>query len=233
MELSIITDDTSVKLPIFNKWKLKYSVGIDIRMDSKIKQLLSEYNINYPTNDIENELLFKKLLRDFVRPAIQMYGGMFTEVRHFAPKISPLIPTKIYFVSGRYGLIPENQEIIPYYYQIETLNDVEVVDKKFNIKEKIQNLIEKSDVIIFFLPKHYIAYLIKNDFFKEFLFNSYLIIVSSDEYRDYFLQFQNVLFLNRIGVARIGKKNREIILKFLEQHVRIKKGYSFVSHKKK
>jgi hypothetical protein len=215
MGLSIITDDTSVKLPKFNKWKQKYAAGIDIRKDPIIKSRLSQYNFDYPVDDIENEILFKRTLCDFVRPAKQMYGGMFTEIRHFAELLSASIPTEIFFISGRYGIIPENQEIIPYYFRIEDIEDVQIVDKKFNINQKIKEIIKNSEIIIFLLPKHYIAHLIKIGFFNEELTKSSLIIVSSDEYQNYFSQFHNVLFLRRIGVARIGTKNREKILKFV------------------
>ena len=217
MRISIITDDTKVKLPVFNKWKLKFSKGIDIRKDTTIKSRLSEYNTKYPCDDIENESQFKKILHDFIRPANQMYGGMFTEVRYFGQKLSSLMPTQINFISGRYGLISENQEIIPYYYQIETTKHLEVADNKLQICEKINRILENNEIILFLLPKQYVEYFIKNGIFRKNLNKTHLIVVSSDEFREYFSQIPNVLFLRRIGVARIGEGNRKKILEYINK----------------
>lgn len=223
MEILIFTDDTGVKLPAYNKWKSQFSSGIDIRKDPTIKSRLSEYKIDYPTNDSENELLYVKVLNDLIRPANQMFAGMFSEVRHFSQTLSLLLPTKIYFISGRYGLISEHDEIIPYYFLIETVDDVKNADKKFNFIGKIQKLLSSDRILIFLLPKHYIEYLIEKKFFNEMVSKSQIIIVSSDEYRHYFAQFQNILFLRRKGVARIGSTNREIIIKIVKDIVQKQK----------
>ena len=210
MEVLIITDDTGVKLPTYNKWKSKFSSGIDIRKDPIIKSRLSDYNIDYPTNDSENELLYVNILNDFIRTANLMFGGMFSEDRHFSQTLSSFIPTKIYLIS-------ENNEIIPYYYHMGTSDDIKFADKKFDFVGKIQKLIDNEKILLFLLPKQYIEYLIESNFFNERISHSHIIIVSSDEYRKYFSQYRNVLFLRRIGIARIGNKNREMIIKFLKE----------------
>jgi len=217
MKILIFTDDTSVKLPTYYKWKVRYSRGIDIRKDPTIISRLNEYKLKIPSNDIENETQFKKVLHDFVRPAKQMFGGMFNEVRCFAEQELPsFISTQIYFLSGRYGIISENQEIIPYISHISTIAELEVVDKKFDITGKIHSLVDENDIILFLLPKEYIAHQIKKGLFEK-MTKSNFVIVSSMEFRDYFSQMPNVLLLHRIGVARIGIKNRQRIVEYVEE----------------
>lgn len=217
MKILIFTDDTGVKLPKFSKWKVRYSRGIDIRKDPIINSRLNECQLKIPSNDIENETQFKKVLHDFVRPAKQMYGGMFNEIRCFTEQELPsFISTQIFFISGRYGVISETQEIIPYSYHTSTIAELGLIEKKFDITRKIHSLFDENDIILFLLPKEYIEHLIKNGLFENMTKPNF-IIVSSIEFRDYFSQMSNVLLLNRIGVARIGKRNRERIIEYIEE----------------
>ena len=75
----------------------------------KVKKILEEKGLSIPRDDIENERIYRIVLKDFIMPAKEMYVGI----------TSPLLKLanygyKVYVISGRYGLIDANYEIIPY-----------------------------------------------------------------------------------------------------------------------
>jgi len=216
MEVLIITDDSGEKLPTFNKWRAKWSHGIDIRKYPPIKSQLNAYNVEYPTDDIENESAYKTLLNEFVRPAIEMFSGRFSEIRRFSQILSSFIPTKIYIISGRYGLITENDEIIPYHFQLKTPEDVKLLDEKFDVRSQIRKLEDNQKIFLFVLPFQYIEYLIEKKFFTEFSSNTPIILIARNDFKKNLSEFPNVTFLNRIGIARMGNQNRELILNLIK-----------------
>jgi hypothetical protein len=130
MKVAIFTEDTDVKLPPIDRWTGKYGRGIDITQDLKIRSLLESHNLAVPHDDIEIEDKYRKILHEFIRPARSMFAGMFAEVRIFADTVSGFAQTDLNIVSGRYGLIQENEEIIPYSHHIQTEKDLEILDKR-------------------------------------------------------------------------------------------------------
>ena len=217
MKIIIITDDSGVKLPVFNKWKNTYGKGIDISKNSEFISLLNSKNCECPTNDITKESIYRIILKQYIRPARSMFAGMFREVLLFVDKLSNKLPTELFVISGRYGLIDENFEIIPYHYHIDTLEKLTEVDNRTKLLIKIQKIIQKDVICILLLPKHYLQFFLKNKLFENIPKNSVLIIVSTEEYEEYSKKNDNIIFLHRIGVARIGKDNQRKIFAIIEK----------------
>ncbi len=70
---------------------------------------MEKEGLPYPRDNLEMEETYKKVLKDFVMPAYEMYAGI----------TSPLLKLvtcgyEVYVISGRYGLISAREKIIPY-----------------------------------------------------------------------------------------------------------------------
>lgn len=76
MKVVIFTEDTDVKFPPINRWTGKYSRGINITEDSQIISLLENHNLVIPHDDIKMENQYRKVLREFIRPARLMFAAM-------------------------------------------------------------------------------------------------------------------------------------------------------------
>jgi len=218
MKVVIFTEDTDVKLPPINRWTGKYGRGIDITENYQIMSLQEHHNLAVPHNDIEMEDQYRKVLHDLIRPARLMFAGMFSEVRTFADTISELVQTDLYIISGRYGMIQETEEIIPYSFHIQTEQDLGTLDELTDFSSRMVDAANKYEFIILLLPKHYLLYLLKYGFFDRLNRESSIIIVSSKKIQSDFSRYNNVDVLERKGVARIGNVNRDKILEIIKSH---------------
>ena len=216
MKALVLTDDSNVKLPKYNKWKITWGRGIQIEKNPEFLSALKQHDLPIPTNDIEHEDLYKKYLRDFSRPAKFMFAGMFTEVRLFADELKKTTPSEIIIISGRYGKIHEHDEIIPYDFFIETKKHLKTVDQQFQLLKNLKADLEGITHLIIFLPKFYIEYFIENRWFDQIPQKTQIIIVSSKDVENNLSKKQQILVLKRKGVARIGKENWIKILKLFD-----------------
>jgi len=219
MKVVIFTEETGVKLPPINRWTGKYGRGIEVAEDSQIISLLENYNLGVPHDDIEMESKYRKVLREFIRPARSMFAAMFAEVRTFADTLSDLIQTDLYIISGRYGLIQETEEIIPYSSHIQNDQDLKKLDERTDFSNRMLNAVNKHEFIVLLLPKHYLVYLLKHGWFNKLNKESSIIIVSSIKLQTAFTQYNNVDILERKGVARMGEVNRDKILDIIKSRL--------------
>lgn len=215
MKVVIFTEDSAVKLPPINRWTGKYGRGIDITEDPKIMSLLEIHNLAVPHDDIEIEDQYRDILHEFMRQARLMFAGMFAEVRLFADTVSEFAQTNLCIISGRYGLIQENKEIIPYSHHIKTEQDLEILDERTDFSNLMVDAANNHEIMIMLLPKHYLMYLLKRGCFDRFDKKLFIIIVSTKKLQSDFSNYSNVNVLERKGVARLGEKNRDEILKFI------------------
>ena len=216
MKAIILTDDTKCQLPPHNKWTNKFGCGSGILKKSEIRILLKNENISIPGNDLENEIHYREVLHEFLRPAKNMFGGRFSEVRVFAAQLSKSIPVEVLIVSGRYGLITDCAEIIPYDYSIQNITQLKNIDEKNQIFSKVKDRLTDSTYLIILLPKFYIEYLIKTQFFEKISSKMQIIIVTSKGLQNELLQFKNVIVFERKGVARLRSQNSDQILSLIQ-----------------
>lgn len=221
MKVVIFTEDTAVKLPPIDRWTGKYGKGIDITKNPKIISLLESHNLAVPHDDVEIEDQYREVLHEFMRSARSMFAGMFVEARIFAETVSEFAQTDLYIVSGRYGLIQENEEILPYSNHIRTENDLEILDERTDFSNLMVDAANDHDIMIVLLPKHYLMYLFKCGCFDRFNKQLSIIIVSTKKLQSDFSDYNNVNVLERKGVARLGEKNRDEILKFIKSQIDI------------
>jgi hypothetical protein len=216
MKIIMITDDSGAKLPPFNKWKNKYGKGINILKNPEILSILKTEKCNFPTDDIKKESFYQEIFREYIRPARYMFAGNFREVTVFGDILSKILPTEIFVISGRYGLISEKSNIIPYNFHVDTEEKLWELDKRTKLLLNIQKLLKREVICIMLLPKCYIQFFLKNNLFQNNLSEN-LIIVSLAEFEEILKTNENVVFFNRPGVARIGKENREKILNLIKR----------------
>ncbi|WP_238375092.1 YaaA family protein [Vulcanisaeta thermophila] len=98
------------------------------RYEEEVRKLLG----GLPGFDLENEGRYRELLRDFVKPAIEIYDGPeFRILRKYHDYIiNGLID--VYVLSARYGIIKGTSEIIPYNAYLGSVKDPsEVINKWF------------------------------------------------------------------------------------------------------
>lgn len=201
--------------PEINRRTGKLGKGIGITSDQDFKQTLRKNNLPIPTMDYENEIKYKEALEEYIRPAKTMFAGSFSEVRDFNERLNRTMDSKLYILSTRYGLTSENEKIIPYETTPFNSNILDQMNKKHNILRKMTKLSVDADYLILLLPRSCIEYLISHRWHQDL--PSYLKIVAVTSPRlEKDFNSETTVILPRVGVARIGTKNREEILDILE-----------------
>ena len=170
--------------------------------------------MDIPSDDIELEDEYKKVLREFVRPSILMFAGMYREVRGFYEKIEDIVDVDLYVISGRYGLIKDDEEIIPYDAYVENKKGAQELDERTNFSKHILEIANDVDLSMFFMATRYIQHIIDQGLLKKI--ESDIIVVSGKTIIDEIDDIENVTGLKKRGVARISWQNRNRILELLE-----------------
>jgi len=229
MNITIFTDESGVKLPEIKKWKNSFGRGVALEKDEEILNLLKKNGLSIPLYDFELEENYREVLCPYIRPAKNMFAGMFAEVRDFNEYLSESLKSSFYIISGRYGLLAENESIIPYSSHIKDETDLVNLSRRTDFTQKMLVNAKYSDVILIFLPSHFINYLLTVKWFDHFDSES-IIIVSSKQLRNQFSNKSNITVLERKGVARIGVKNREIIMEIIKSLNRKENDINFKSN---
>ncbi len=215
VSISIITDDSKTVFPGIHKWK-GMSRGKTIgELKDETSEILLKYNLSFPTTDLKLEPKYKEVLHKYVRPAKFMFTGPFSEVRSFSEEIKKYGDVSLYLLSGRYGVIDQEVEIIPY---DSTLNDevsLRNLDLSTSFSDNIKSISLHSDIVIFLLPKQTLEYLIEKRVFEVGKILKIAVCSKSTGTNMEKLGFE---IFNRPGVARIGVKNKEKILEIIKKY---------------
>jgi len=183
-EVVVITDDSGTILPPKNFWKSKFGTGIDIREHAEINRLLAEHGLGIPADDLDREEVYREILKDYLRPARVMYAGMFSEVRSFVDELGEVCNADLYIISRRYGLVNQHDEIIPHKYHIDSIEKLQVLDAAQGFSAKMREVCTGRTVLIFCLPKHYIAYLNSIRWFETIPEGTGVVMITSKEFAD-------------------------------------------------
>ncbi|MBP1908565.1 hypothetical protein [Methanolobus bombayensis] len=215
MNITIFTEESGVKLPEIRKWKKSSGKGKDISKDEVLISLLKKNDLSLPEYDIELEMKYRNVLHEFLRPAKTMFASMFFEVLNFKNELSNYEHTSLYIISGRYGLLKEDEIIVPYISNISNVGDVKLFDKRTKFCKKMFEEAKESDLILMFLPSYFINYLLSINWFSCLNTNTTVVLVTSKNFKNNFSDMPNVKILERKGVARIGIYNREEIISII------------------
>jgi len=211
----ILTEDTGMKLPSIKYDGNSIIRGYDITQYEPIIKKLQLSNLSVPTNDLDNEEKYLKVLKDYQRPAIQMFGGLFNEVKSFRTKISKVIRTDILILSRRYGLIDENEIIIPYDSGSRfSVDDVRKLDANTHFFSKIEKSLPQYSIYIFLLSGPVYEYLIEKNLFSSLPSQNQKFIVVGEFMHHFFKDLPNYHLFSKKGVSRLGsKENSNSIIK--------------------
>jgi len=148
---------------------------------NKVRRILAKHDLNMPSFDTELEDAYRNVLTMFMKPAEEMYGGVFAKIR----KIIQLLRSHgkhvdVYILSARYGLIEGTTPIIPYDATLKHMKPSEIRNwaQKLGITEKLKTILTQSyDLILVVLAKEY-AHAIKT-LLPSLLNNPRAIIVTA------------------------------------------------------
>ncbi len=223
MKAIILTDDTKSQLPSHNKWTNRFGIGSGIVKNPSICYLVKTENIKFPTNDIENEGIYKKKLQEYIRPAENMFGGRYSEIRYFENQLKKILSVEVLIISGRYGLITGDTEIIPYNHSISTITQLKDFDVKNKLIENLKNKLSEPGYLIILLPKFFIEFFIRYRLFEDIPNESKIFIVSSKGFVDTLQKYENITIFERKGVSRLRNQNCEEMLTIIKRTFEINK----------
>lgn len=216
----IFTEDSDVKLPEIRSWRNSLGKGSNIENNPDVLEVLKKANLNIPGDNTNIEDSYKRALNEYVRPALLMYSGMFGEIRKFYEKLGEILPTELYIVSGRYGLVNKNDEIIPYSAYIKTAEDLEKLNCRTYFVDKMFEATKDKHFIIMCLPKHYLKYLINKGLFNRIGNEHLFFIVTGVNIISKLSSYSNMRLFEKRGVARIGKDYQAKIIETIESEIK-------------
>jgi len=154
-------------------------------------------------------------------PAFNAYRGLFTEVFLFSKRLRELghqVDLKI--ISTKYGLIDECEQISQYKSDITNESEILGINKNLKISSNLEKIVRNYDIILLFIPKYYfpLFYSPKEqiDVFKSLKRDARIIVVGSSSIEENLKGKYKIDFFQKAGVARIGKRNAEKIIKLLQ-----------------
>ncbi|EMR73853.1 hypothetical protein MBGDN05_00446 [Thermoplasmatales archaeon SCGC AB-539-N05] len=210
MKITIITEDSGVKLPKIDRYRGTIGRGFKLSEHRELNNILKKNKISIPSDDIEKEEFYKKKLDDFVRPAKLMFAGMFSEVRVFYEDLKKNYDIDLFITSGRYGLINCELKIVPYDFHLKDHELIVELDKKTCFFNKIIEVTKSSDFVIILLNSNISSYLFDKHILEKLNNDAKSIFVCSSEFKDKIIESGNI-FLQKTGVARIAEINRKSI----------------------
>jgi len=215
MNITIITDDSKVKLPQIDLYRNRVGRGIDIYEYEPLIKTLRDRGLELPTDDLEIENVYRSALWEFIRPAKLMFSGMFGEVRKFSEELAIRHTVDLRIISGRYGVVSGDEEIIPYNVHLERMDSIAELDRRTDFVSRLFSGIRDSDYVILLVNREMMSYLLSKNVLARIGTGTRVIAVTSYDFQK-ILESEGHIFFHRRGVARIGKKNREKIIEMLE-----------------
>ena len=191
-------------------------VGTKKYSEADIKPVLEKHGLPMPKCDLENEEKYKKVLKDFILPAFQMYQGSFKYVRDLVNKYREREDrVEVRIISARYGLIGEQTPIVPYECTFQGIGKKEIRERgdKLRIYEDLLEFLDKNefDQSVVILGKDYLLTIFDEkqgiDFFSRMKTKQLVIFASKGlQNRIRFLK-ENLAF---IPVSGIGDRNKKV-----------------------
>jgi len=216
LRVTIITEDSGVKLPAIDRYHGTIGKGVKLSQHTQLNQVLQENKLNIPSDDIEQESVYRTVLKDFIRPAKLMFAGMFSEVRLFYEELKKRYnDVELLIISGRYGIVNGEEENIPYDFHLESYELIRELDDRTNFFDELIKKIRSSDYIIISLGKELVLYLLDKGFLDVVGSHPQLIFVTSSMFKDKIIEAGHI-FLQKTGVARIREENKRRIMAILE-----------------
>lgn len=128
--------------------------------DSNYLNTLKKSGLNVPSFDIENESVYLDAAGPFVRRAKDLFQGYFKKVMEGVRVARDQgIKIDVFVLSPRYGLIKEDEFILPYYVDMGFMKkkDLQILRERLKISEKLSTILKESyDIFILILKKDHV-----------------------------------------------------------------------------
>ncbi len=216
MKVAIFTEDSGVKYPEIHKYKGTLGRGRNLEDIPGFVETLEENDLNIPTDDLENEERYREVLKEYLRPSTLMFSGMFREVKGFYEDIEEMVDVDLYVISGRYGLVKDDEEIIPYDAYVDSKDALQGLDDRTALTDDIVEVANSVDLSMFFMATRYLEHLLDRNVFDRI--DTDIIVVSGKTFIQKIDHLENVTGLSKRGVARISWQNRGKIKERLERY---------------
>lgn len=127
---------------------------------SRVSKLLAQAGLRTPSLDVESESVYREVLRGFIKPASEMYGGTFASVKNLVKALRRCGKTVDFLiVSARYGIIRESDAIIPYDATLKGMSSREISEwsARRGVGRALIDLARGPyDLAVVILPKEYL-----------------------------------------------------------------------------
>jgi hypothetical protein len=131
--------------------------------DKNYIDALKKAGLNIPSLDIENESAYLEAARQFSKRARDLFQGYFKKIMEGVRIArSHVIKIDLYLLSPRYGLIREEEVVLPHLVDIESLKkkDLEALCEKLRIAEKLSSIMQQPyDIVILVLKREHLPLL--------------------------------------------------------------------------
>ncbi|CCC80804.1 DUF6884 domain-containing protein [Thermoproteus tenax] len=124
---------------------------------SSVVEALKVRGLGVPGFDLERENTYREALQSFIKPAVEMYGGSFAQVRSIFYRVRQCARAELFIVSARYGLIRWDEPIIPYEATLNALRRDELArwSLERGVPERTQALLKRFGAVLAILPESY------------------------------------------------------------------------------
>ncbi len=131
--------------------------------DANYIDVLKKAGLKTPSLDVENEPAYLEVARQFSRRARDLFQGYFKKIMEGVRIArSHGIKIDLYLLSPRYGLIREEEIVLPHLADMEGLKkkELEALCEKLRIAERLASIMQKPyDTVILVLKKEHLPLL--------------------------------------------------------------------------
>ncbi len=215
-QIAVFSEDSPSILPHIDDWRGTIGRGGALDTHDGLVQALHKNGLPLPDESMSLEDEYRGVLREYVRPARLMFGGMFGEIRDFCDALDELGTVELYILTGRYGLIPSEKRIIPYTAKLRSSCDLEELNDRTRFLDRMTAVTEHADIVVTCFPSDYYIFLTQNEWFRQVSPEVHLEIVVAATIKGRLPTREKMNCYDRVGVARIGGENRRNIMESIE-----------------
>ncbi|MGQ9759195.1 MAG: hypothetical protein ACUVQ5_01285 [Candidatus Methanomethylicaceae archaeon] len=128
--------------------------------DHKYISALERAGLKVPSLDIEKEPVYLRAVPPFSRRARDLFQGFFKKImKRVRIARSQGIGIDVYLISPRYGLLREDEVVLPHAVDMRSLTrrDLEELSKRLGIGEKLSKILQQPyDILILILKKDHL-----------------------------------------------------------------------------
>ncbi len=128
--------------------------------DSKYINALKDAGLKIPLFDLENEPIYINVARPFSRRARDLYQGFFkTIIKGVRIAKGQGINVDLYLITPRYGIIQEDEVILPHKADMRCLKkrELQELSERLGIREKLSKILQQYyDLVILVLKKDHV-----------------------------------------------------------------------------